>query len=134
MTEKKKISRRKSREKTIQILYSLHINKQESLASYLKNYQEDMYKNLSIDEYLMKLINGINKNINEINDYVEELLSCSIDEIAILTLCILKLAIYEIKYENLPPAIACNEAVEITKKYMSLKDADFVNAILRDIR
>lgn len=45
---------------------------------------------------------------------------------------ILRLAAYQILYlDRIPPAAACNEAVELAKKYTSPQLAGFVNAVLR---
>ena len=49
-------------------------------------------------------------------------------------LTILRLAYYEIKYdENVPVAAAINEAVELAKKYGTENSASFVNGILAKV-
>ncbi|MBQ7478639.1 MAG: transcription antitermination factor NusB, partial [Selenomonadaceae bacterium] len=45
---------------------------------------------------------------------------------------ILRLGIYQIFYmDRVPPSAACNEAVELTKKYSHAGTVKFVNAVLR---
>ena len=46
---------------------------------------------------------------------------------------ILKLAIYEIKYKEIPYKVAINEAVELAKKYGEETSKNFVNGILASI-
>ncbi|MCR5451730.1 MAG: transcription antitermination factor NusB [Lachnospiraceae bacterium] len=45
-------------------------------------------------------------------------------------LAILRLAFYEIKYEELEPKIAINEAVELAKRYGTDQSGSFVNGVL----
>lgn len=48
-------------------------------------------------------------------------------------LTLLRLAVYEMKFENLPSGIAINEAVELAKRYGTDKSPAFVNGILAKI-
>lgn len=46
-------------------------------------------------------------------------------------LCILRLAVYEMKWdEDVPVGVAINEAVELAKKYSSEEGPSFVNGVL----
>ena len=56
-----------------------------------------------------------------------------IDRISKVTLAILKLAVYEIKYAKIPFKVAINEAVELAKKYGEDTAPQFVNGILASI-
>lgn len=48
-------------------------------------------------------------------------------------LTLLRLAVYEMKFENLPSGIAINEAVELAKRYGTDKSPAFVNGVLAKI-
>ena len=48
-------------------------------------------------------------------------------------LAILKLAIYEIKYKDIPFKVVINEAVELAKKYGEDTSKNFVNGILASV-
>ena len=49
-------------------------------------------------------------------------------------LTILRLAIYEVKWdEDVPTAVAINEAVELAKKYSSDSGPSFVNGVLAKV-
>ena len=45
-------------------------------------------------------------------------------------LAILRVALYEMFYDEVPDAVAINEAVELVKKYGDEKDYQFVNGLL----
>ena len=45
-------------------------------------------------------------------------------------LTLLRLALYEISYEELPAGVAINEAVELAKKYGSDNSSSFINGVL----
>ncbi len=56
-----------------------------------------------------------------------------LSRISKMDLSILKLAIYEIKYSDVPFKVAINEAVELAKKYGEDKSKNFVNGVLASI-
>ena len=56
-----------------------------------------------------------------------------IDRIAKIDLAILKLAIYEIKYKDIPFKVVINEAVELAKKYGEDSSKNFVNGVLASV-
>ncbi len=57
------------------------------------------------------------------------------DRIAPVSRSILRLAIYEMLYvEDVPPSVAINEAVELTKKFDEEKARAFVNGILNSVK
>ena len=127
------LTRRTSREKAVQVLFSLYFNKQESLASYLKQYQDEIYKNLSNDEYLVKILMGVEKNGEILDKIISEFSEIPFEDITPLKISILRVAVYEIQIEKLPNAVVVNEAVEIAKTYGSLRDGKFINALLRHL-
>ena len=57
----------------------------------------------------------------------------TIDRISTVDLSLLKLAIYEIKYGEIPYKIAINEAVNLAKKYGEEQSPSFVNGILAKV-
>lgn len=54
---------------------------------------------------------------------------------ALVDLNLMRIAVFEIRLaeEKIPPAIAINEAVELTKKYGTNESAKFVNGILDQV-
>ena len=56
-----------------------------------------------------------------------------LERISKIDLSLLELAIYEIKYKEVPYKVAINEAVELAKKYGEDNSKTFVNGILASI-
>ena len=86
-------------------------------------------------KYIEDAVLGIEKNKDEICSLIEKNLKSDwkIDRISKIDLSILKLAIYEIKYKEIPFKIAINEAVELAKRYGEDPSKNFVNGILASI-
>lgn len=83
--------------------------------------------------YIQTVVRGVQAKRDELVGEVEKYLKkgWSISRISKVSLTILKLAIYEIKYmEDVPPKVAINEAIELAKKYGTDDDPKFVNGIL----
>ena len=124
------------RELAFKLIYSLEIQKKENIEEQIELYIES---NEITDEnairYIKETILGIEKNKAEINKLIEENLKADwkIDRISKIDLSILKLAIYEIKFTEVPFKVAINEAVEIAKKYGEDTSKNFVNVILASI-
>ena len=52
-----------------------------------------------------------------------------------LSLCILRLAVYEMLYvDDIPKVISINEAIELSKKYDDPKAKSFINGVLNKIK
>ena len=81
------------------------------------------------------MILGIKKEEDNIQNYIEQNLKSDwkLNRISKMDLSILKVAIYEIKYNQIPYKVAINEAVELAKKYGEDKSKNFVNGILASI-
>lgn len=43
---------------------------------------------------------------------------------------ILRLGLYELRYENTPPAVALNEAIELAKRYSTAGSGAYINGVL----
>ena len=124
------------RELAFKLIYSLEIQKQVDLEEQINLYIEaNEIVNKNAKEYIDDAIMGIEKNKEEIIGLIEKNLKADwkIQRISKIDLSILKLAIYEIKYKNLPYKVAINEAVELAKKYGEETSKNFVNGILASI-
>ena len=81
------------------------------------------------------IIRDIIKNINEIDSQVKIFApKWPIDKINRVDLSILRLAIWEIKYnKNTPNKVVIDEAIEIAKEYGNESSSSFINAVLGSI-
>ncbi len=130
------MNRSEIREQAFKIIYSLEIQKQENLEEQIELYLEsNNIRNKDAIEYIKDAILGIEKNKEEITKSIEKNLKADwkIERISKMDLSILKLAIYEIKYKEIPFKVVINEAVELAKKYGEDNSKNFVNGILASI-
>lgn len=77
---------------------------------------------------------GAVKNSDEIDEIISRhAVGWKIKRMSKVTLSVLRLAVYELKYTDTPPKAVINEAVEIAKEYDDEKAAPFVNGILNKV-
>ena len=132
----KKMNRTTIRENTFKLIYSLEIQRDGNLKEQVELYLEsNNITNKNAVEYIKDAVFGIDKNEEEILKEIEKYLKSDwkIDRISKIDLSILKLAIYEIKYKELPFKVAINEAVELAKKYGEDTSRKFVNGVLANV-
>ena len=130
------MTRSEIREAAFKLIYSLEIQKVEDLEEAIELYIESNdITNKSEIEYIKDAVLGIEKNKDEIEKKIKEHLKSDWkrERISKMDLSILKLAIYEIKYKELPFKVVINEAVELAKKYGEDTSKNFVNGILASI-
>lgn len=124
------------REQTFKLVYSLEIQKQEELEEAIELYVEsNEITDKKAKEYMTDAILGIQKNKEEIIHQIETNLKAEwkLERISKIDLAILKLAIYELKYTEIPFKVVINEAVELAKKYGEDSSKNFVNGILASV-
>ena len=126
------------RENAFRLLYSLEVqkNKEINIEEQIELYIEsNNITNTEAIEYMKDTISGIEKNKVEIKALIEENLKSNwkLERISKIDLSLLELAIYEIKYKEVPYKVAINEAVELAKKYGEDNSKTFVNGILASI-
>ena len=124
------------RELAFKLIYSLEIQKttdfQEAIQLYLESNE---ITNPNAKKYIEDAVLGINANIETINEQIEKNLKSDwkLERISKIDLSILRLAIYEIMYKEVPFKVAINEAVELAKKYGEDTSKKFVNGILASV-
>lgn len=86
-------------------------------------------------EYVKEIASGIRENNEEITNMIANNLKTgwTIDRISTVDLALLKLAIYEIKYKQVPFKIIINEAVNMAKKYGEETSPAFINGVLAKV-
>ena len=124
------------RELTFRLIYSIEIQKETNIEEQVDLYIEsNNIDDENAKEYIKDVIFGINSNVKEITELIEKHLKSDwkIDRISKIDLSLLKLAIYEIKYKEIPYKVAINEAIELAKKYGEDNSKNFVNGILASV-
>ena len=130
------MKRSEIRELAFRLIYSLEIQKPENLEEQIDLYLEcNEVEENEAKEYIKDAIFGIKENIDDIQGLIEKNLKADwkIDRISKIDLSLLKLAIYEIKYKEIPFKVAINESLELAKKYGEESSKNFINGILASI-
>lgn len=130
------MNRSTMRENAFKLIYSLEIQKTEKPEEQIELFFEsNNIKENETQKYITDVILGIKKNEEQILKDIEQNLKeeWKLSRISRMDLSILKLAIYEIKHNDIPYKVAINEAVELAKKYGEDKSKNFVNGILASI-
>ena len=130
------MNRSSIRENAFKLIYSLEIQEVENLEEQIELFFEsNSIKEENAKKYITDVIIGIDKYKEEILKNIEQNLKVEwkLNRISKMDLSILKLAIYEIKYKEIPYKVAINEAVELAKKYGEDKSKNFVNGILASV-
>lgn len=130
------MSRREIREHLFRILFRKEFHNTEDLNEQIHLYF-DLIENSKEKEinYLEERIGKILEQIEAIDAMIEEVSSgWKLNRIGKVDLAIMRLAIYEIKFdEDIPTGVAINEAVEIAKIYGEDNSPSFINGILAKI-
>ncbi|MFC1934813.1 transcription antitermination factor NusB [Chloroflexota bacterium] len=86
-------------------------------------------------DFISGLVNGVVQNKEEMDHYIEGLATAwPVEQIAVIDRNILRLAIFEILFNNeVSVKIVINEAVELAKKFGSDNSSKFVNGVLGSV-
>lgn len=95
---------------------------------------EEIYsENFSeLSEYAKNAFEETSARIDELDELIKKYLKgWKLERIPKVNISILRLALYEINYEDgVPGKVAVNEAVELAKKYSGEDDYMFINGVL----
>lgn len=130
------MNRTTMRELAFKLVYSLEIQKESDLEEQIQTYIENNdITNEQAIEYIQSTVKGIEENKEDIENAIKANLKSNwkIERVSRVDLSILKLAVYEIKYTDLPFKVVINEAVELAKKYGVDTSSKFVNGMLASI-
>ena len=92
-------------------------------------------RDVEADGFALRLAEGAEAHFAELDDLISQnARNWSTARISRVALAIMRLAIYEMQYEeNIPVSVSINEAVELAKKYGGDEDASFINGVLGGI-
>lgn len=123
------------RELAFKLIYSVEVQKENA------EEQVDLFiENNNVEnEIAINYLKDITKGLKENNDEIEKLISdnlkenWSINRISKINVSLIKIAIYEMLYKNVPYKVAINEVVELAKKYADDSAPVFINGILASV-
>lgn len=129
------MSRRVAREELFKIVFESELTEldmSEILESYLKRDETDLQKDE--EEFIIKYSNGLaQNNILIKNALKSNITGWTIERVGNVERALLKIATYEILFEDIPQEIVVNEVVELAKKYGDEKSFEFINGVLAKI-
>ena len=126
------MTRRQAREEAFILIFEKAFNN-DSIDDILELAAE--VRELTPDDYIKTVFSGVYDKLEVLDEVISSnSIGWNINRISKTALCVLRLAIYEIKFmESIPTAVSINEAVELCKKYATTDDASFVNGILSTV-
>lgn len=131
-----KMKRSEIRELAFKFIYSIEIQKIEDLEEQINIYLEgNEIEDEQAIEYIRDCVCGIEENKDYINETIKNALTSEwkIERISKINLSLLKLAVYEIKFKDIPFKAEINEVVELAKVYGEETSSKFINGALAQI-
>lgn len=128
------MTRKEARELLMQLLYQMELlNDYEDATK--DDYIEKHFAGTNQKDYALKTINAILSNKESIDERIKEFSkNWKITRMSKVDISILRIAVAEIIYmDDIPNAVAINEAVSIAKKFSSDDSGSFINGILGNI-
>ena len=94
-----------------------------------------MSRDLIADEFAEKLAQGVEDHREELDEIISQYIrGWKMNRLSKTALTILRMAVYEIRFEkDIPAQVSANEAVELAKKYGASEDAAFINGVLASV-
>ncbi len=130
------MTRRKQRENIFRILFKLEFNLIDEMDEQIGFSIDGLGEIDDADrDYIVSKTKNVIDHVGELDKIISGVSSgWNIDRIGKAELTILRLAIYEMKYdEDVPFKVAINEAVELAKLYCNEDAKSFVNALLAKV-
>ena len=137
MTEQKQVkkpsARRRARECTVQALYSWAVSgntaEQVELAFVLDQDMDGVDK-----PYFRKLFRQTVENIETVDFSISPYIDRAVDELDPIETAILRLAVYELRFElDVPYKVVINEAIEVAKVFGADESHKYINGVLDKI-
>ena len=124
-------TRRKSRELALQALYQGELAGQAGFLDFA-DFCTHFQVNKKAIPYAKRLLDGIQEKREEINQLISRYAeNWRLERMSLLDRNILRLAIFELNYQDdVPASVAINEAVEIAKRFSTDDSGPFINGIL----
>ena len=127
------MTRRALREQVFLMLFRVEFHDAEELKEQIELYQEQLEECSEKDcDYIVNKFKNIVEKLEEIDAAIGEASKgWKVTRMAKVDLALMRLAVYEMKYEeDIPVKVAINEAIELAKQYGSDDSPSFINGVL----
>lgn len=128
-------ARHRSRRRALQILFEWDVSG-ESVDRAIAHFYETLYSEESDnqpkpDKFMEELVRGTVANAAEIDKQIEaKSQNWRLERMPVVDRNILRLAIYELSRNAVPPAVVIDEAVELARRFSSDESLPFINGVL----
>ncbi len=131
---KKPLSRRVQRETAVQLLFEMKMQKEENIP-FIVNYFEARELDMDLYPYAYELARKYVEKMDEIEEILKaNIHSWRVERVGKTEISVIRVATVEMLYfDDVPPAVAINEAVEIAKRFSDERSYKFVNKVLRNV-
>lgn len=127
------MTRRALREQVFLMLFRVEFHDAKELNEQIELYKDQLEECSEKDcEYIINKFKGIVEKLEEIDTAIGEASKgWKVSRMAKVDLALIRLAVYEMKYEeDVPVKVAINEAIELAKQYGTDDSPAFVNGVL----
>lgn len=126
------MTRREAREEALILVFEKQFNS-DSIEDIIETAKE--VRDIEPDEFILEVFKGVYDNLEFIDGVISKYSQgWSINRITKISLAVLRLAIYEMKFvDAIPVSVSINEAVELAKKYSTKEDSAYINGILSSV-
>lgn len=123
------LSRHEQRYKAMTILYQIKLYETNNIDYDIDNIIDSQTEVKS--KFITNLVHGVMENINEIDECANKYLeNWTIDRLGLTDQAILRIAIYELLYTDVPSLVSIDEAVELAKEYSDDSVCKMINGVL----
>jgi N utilization substance protein B len=128
--------RRDNRVLTVQWIYMCETLRMEAKPEHLLALCAIFDKNPSDFQFTQEMVTLLQKNLPKIDALIDRFATnWNFSRIALVDLCIMRLATCELLYRNdIPPIVTINEAIELGKMFSGETSKAFINGVLDRIK
>jgi transcription antitermination protein NusB len=132
-------ARHRSRKRALQVLFEWDLRR-DSVDSAISHYYDTLYSEESetkpkVDRFMEELARGAVQQSADIDKIIEEKAeNWRLERMAVVDRNILRLAIFEIRQNAVPPAVVIDEAIELARQFSNHESIPFINGVLDAVR
>ncbi|HSU57741.1 MAG TPA: transcription antitermination factor NusB [Bryobacteraceae bacterium] len=128
-------ARHRSRKRALQVLFEWDMRR-EAVDLAISHYYDTLYSEESEkppkpDKFMEELVRGTVANAASIDEKIEAKAEhWRLERMAVVDRNILRLAIYELGVNSVPPAVIIDEALELARQFSGGESLSFINGVL----
>ena len=129
-------TRRMGRERALQFLFGLDMTRKVDWRGLLSDYWGINPAREPVRQYAEQLIAGVCDHQAELDQRIHGALeNWTPERVGYIERAVLRIALFEMLYlPDVPPTVAINEAIEVTKRFGGPESPRFVNGVLDRLR